>query len=169
VVAGFISADPFTFGESMAGHRPSTYGASQPGADVDDDTVARGLTGYVRAVAGALNLGVEATGFEVSDTATAYLALAVRSPEHFGRDLMLVWTELHGWALAVETAPSEQPEVLAYLGADPIPGPRDVAGFVDGVLAGPAPAEHITPGIPPDITITRRDLGARLTPYVHNR
>lgn len=141
--------------------------ASQPGEA--DTAVARGLAGYVGAVAGALNVSVEATGFEVSDTATAYLALAVRSPEHSDHDLMLVWTERHGWALAVETAPSEQPAVLAHLGADPVPPPHDVARFVTGALAEPAPADGAHDAPPPDIAITRHELGARLARYVGSR
>ena len=49
-----------------------------------DRALAEGLAGYVRAVAAALNVGAEATAFEVSDTATAYLALSVRSTAHPG-------------------------------------------------------------------------------------
>ncbi|WP_245617441.1 DUF6292 family protein [Amycolatopsis taiwanensis] len=40
----------------------------------------------------------EATSFEVSDTATAYLGLARRWSARPVDDLMLVWSERHGWA-----------------------------------------------------------------------
>jgi hypothetical protein len=112
-------------------------------------------------VAHAVNVAVEATDFEVSDTATAYLGLAVRSAEHPDHDLMLVWSERQGWALAVETAPAEQPAVLAYLGADVVPEPVTVARFVRAALADPEGAEHA----PPRIAVGRRDVGALLHRY----
>lgn len=112
-----------------------------------------------------MNVAVEATDFEVSDTATAYLGLAVRSAEHPDHDLMLVWSERHGWALAVETAPAERPAVLAYLGADVVADPTEVARFVKDALADSAGAEHI----PPDIVISRREVGALLGRYANTR
>jgi hypothetical protein len=127
-----------------------------------DLALARGLDGYVRAVADALEVGIEATDSEVSDTATAYLGLAVRSPAHPDRDLMLVWTERHGWALAVETAPTEPPAVLSYLGADVVPEPRDVARFVTDVLAGSRPVGLNAP----DVASGRHDVGSRLARYI---
>ena len=126
-----------------------------------DRALAEGLAGYVRAVAAALNVGAEATAFEVSDTATAYLALSVRSTAHPGRDLMLVWTERYGWALSVETAPTEPPAVLACLGPDVVPGPVEVVGFVTGVLAGSSRASRV----PPRVVAGRREVGARLARY----
>lgn len=92
----------------------------------------QGLAGYVRAVARALDLPAQGTSFEISDTATAYLALR-QAAGRADEDLMLVWSERSGWALAVETAPSS---VLAYFGEDLVPEPRRVAGFVREVLAG---------------------------------
>jgi len=126
-----------------------------------DRVLADGLAGYVRAVAGALNVDAEATAFEVSDTATAYLALSVRSPAHPGRDLMLVWTERQGWALSVETAPTEPPAVLAYLGPDVVPEPVEVAGFVIGVLTGSSRDGCVPPGV----VAGRREVGTRLARY----
>ena len=126
-----------------------------------DHALAAGLAGYVRAVARALNVSAEATASEVSDTATAYLALSVRSTTHPGRDLMLVWTERRGWALSVETAPTEPPAVLAYLGPDVVPVPTEVARFVAGVLAGSSRSGHV----PPCVLASRRDVGARLARY----
>jgi hypothetical protein len=85
----------------------------------------------------------------------------VRSTDHPDHDLMLVWSDLHGWALAVETAPAEQPAVLAYLGADVVAEPIAVARFVRDALADAAGAQHA----PPDITISRREVGALLGRY----
>jgi hypothetical protein len=138
----------------------------RPGSDQQaqtDGQLGRGLAGYLAAVASSLDVSVEATASEVTDTATAYLALAARTPEHPGRDLMLVWNERHGWRLAVETNPGEDAVVLAYLGADPVPEPAVVARFVHDVLAG-APAGATT--APWDDADADRDaLGDRLARY----
>jgi hypothetical protein len=103
-----------------------------------DSTVAlsRGLAGYVRAVAKALELPTEGTSFEISDTATAYLGLAASWAQHPGRDLMLIWTEHDGWSLAVETRPTEHVLVIGHLDDDLLPPPSAVARFVTGTLTG---------------------------------
>ena len=129
--------------------------------DAADNALASGLSGYIRAVADALDVTVEATDFEVSDTATAYLGLAVTSPQHPGHDLMLIWSERQGWALAAETSPAERPAVLAYLGPDLVPNPAAVARFVRDAIADFPVGERT----PPTITPGRRDLGARLARY----
>lgn len=129
-------------------------------------TLSRGLAGYLRAVASAVGVPTEATSFEVSDTATAYLGLARRWPERPGDDLMLVWTERHGWTVAVETQPGEAPMVLAYFaGADIVPAPSAVARFVTDVVAG----------VPSDLSppvfrsgARRHDLAARLAQYTES-
>lgn len=133
-----------------------------------DRRVARGLAGYVRAVAGALQVSVEATHSEVSDTATAYIALARRSPDRPGQDLMLVWSELDGWALEIETAPAEKPAALARLDADPVAAPQVVASFVREVLAGRGPADDDDPRAD-DRAIDRAALGSRLARYATGR
>jgi uncharacterized protein DUF6292 len=97
-------------------------------------TLGQGLAGYVRAVAAEVGVPTEGTGYEVSDTATAYLGLSDRWA---GRDLMLVWSERHGWSIAVETEPAEPPVVVAHLGGgDPVPEPAVVGQFVAEVEAG---------------------------------
>ncbi|GHF63248.1 hypothetical protein FHX82_003034 [Amycolatopsis bartoniae] len=98
-------------------------------------SLGQGLAGYLRAIATALDLPEQGTSFEISDTATAYIALR-RGARRPGEDLMLVWSESSGWALAVETDPRETPEVLAHLGGDDaVPAPERVARFVRDVLA----------------------------------
>lgn len=99
--------------------------------------LSHGLAGYVHAVADAIGVPADGTSFEVSDTLTAYLALTPRWSGRPGRDLMLVWSEHAGWAVAVETRPTETSQVVAYLGGDdPVPAPEEVASFVAGVVAG---------------------------------
>ncbi|MFL6142316.1 MAG: DUF6292 family protein [Labedaea sp.] len=123
----------------------------------------RGLAGYVRAVAAELRVSEEATGFEISDTVTAYLGLTERNPDCPGRDLMLVWNQRDGWLVAVETRPAEQPLVVGYLGtADILPSPDRVAGFVAGVLGGSQPLGP-RPAFPP---FDSAELAGRLSQYV---
>ncbi|AIJ22311.1 MULTISPECIES: DUF6292 family protein [Amycolatopsis methanolica group] len=126
--------------------------------------LSRGLAGYLRAVAEAVGVPAEATSFELSDTATAYLGLTRRWPTRPGEDLMLVWSEGSGWAVAVETGPGETPMVLAWFaGDDVVPEPADVARFVTGVIAAdrsdaPRPVFAVDVG--------RNELAARLARYV---
>ena len=123
----------------------------------------RGLAAYVRAVAAELRVSEEATGFEISDTVTAYLGLTERYPDCPGRDLMLVWNERDGWLVAVETSPAEPPLVVGYLGsADILPSPGTVAGFVAGVLDGRHPLGP-RPAFPP---LGAAELASRLSQYV---
>jgi hypothetical protein len=98
--------------------------------------LARSLSAYVRQVAAAVGVPADAVGYEVSDTATAYLGLSQRLPEHAGRDLMLEWDERLGWSVGVETDPSEKPLVLGYLVGDTVPPPARVAQFVADAVAG---------------------------------
>jgi hypothetical protein len=126
--------------------------------------LSQGLAGYLSAIAKALDLPAQGTSFEISDTATAYVALAGQSALVPGRDLMLVWSERTGWVLAAETDPGEPPSVIAYFGGeDPVPDPLAVAAFVDDVLAG-----RRTQGERPAFSIVgnRADLADTLSPYI---
>ncbi len=91
---------------------------------------------YVRQVAIAVGIPAEATGYEVSDTATAYLGLAERWLERPDRELMLAWDERLGWYVGVETIPGEAPVVVGYLGGDAVRAPAAVARFVADAVAG---------------------------------
>ncbi|TWE22092.1 hypothetical protein FHX69_3325 [Prauserella muralis] len=126
--------------------------------------MSRGLAGYVHAVARAVGVPAEATSFEVSDTATAYLGLTRRWIARPGHDLMLVWNEQHGWAVAVETDPGEPPQVMGYLaGAGVVPEPDAVARFVSDVIAGRARASPEPGSV---LTARRHELAERLARYV---
>lgn len=94
------------------------------------------LAAYAKQVATAIGVPADAVGYEVSDTATAYLGLTERSVAHPSRDLMLVWDERLGWSVAVETRPGEPPFVVDHLGGDAVPVPAAVAVFVADVIAG---------------------------------
>jgi hypothetical protein len=95
------------------------------------------LAGYVREVATTLDVPMDAVGYEVSDTATAYLGLTHhRWVQHPDRDLMLIWDEQLGWSVAVETVPGEPPSVVGNLAGDTVPTPTAVATFVTDVVVG---------------------------------
>ncbi|WAL64658.1 DUF6292 family protein [Amycolatopsis cynarae] len=126
-------------------------------------TLSRGLAGYLRAVAAAVGVPPEATSFEVSDTATAYLGLARRWSGRPGDDLMLVWSERHGWMVAVETEPGQAPVELAHFpGAEMVPDPTAVAGFVADVVTGRLSGAS-SPVLP--ARAGRQELAARLAQY----
>ncbi|MFD8497232.1 DUF6292 family protein [Amycolatopsis sp. NPDC059657] len=96
-------------------------------------TVVSGLKGYVSEVASAVDVAREAVTYEVSDTATAYVGLSKRRNDRPDRDLMLIWSERHGWAVAVEA----EPDRAAYFGGeDLVPEPAEVALFVAEVIGG---------------------------------
>jgi len=95
-----------------------------------------GLGRYVRAVAGQLGIPAEATDYELDEPATAYIALDQRCANHGEHDLMLLWHEEHGWAVAVETDPTDPAIVLAYLGGEVLPRPGALAESVTALLGG---------------------------------
>lgn len=121
-------------------------------------SLSRSLAGYVRQVAEAIGVPADAVGYEVSDTATAYLGLAERLPEHAGRDLMLEWDERLGWHVGVEPRPGEAPFVLSYLGGDTVPPPDVVARFVADAVSGRR-AYRLCPVLPP---VDRTTLATRM-------
>lgn len=98
---------------------------------------ALGLAGYVEEVAAALGLSAAGIGYEVTDTATGYIALVTRSPTAPDSDLMLTWTDTGGWVLAVEPdRPGENAVTLACLHGQVLPAPGLVARFVGLALSG---------------------------------
>ncbi|WP_132115499.1 DUF6292 family protein [Actinocrispum wychmicini] len=129
---------------------------------VDDGVhaLSRGLAGYLSAVAHAVGVPAEGTSFEVSDTATAYLALTRRWSRRPGKDLMLVWSERTGWALLVETDPGETPVSVARLGGECVPPPEVVARFVADALTGPGSQPATAP-----VPANRTRLTESLTRY----
>lgn len=123
----------------------------------------RGLGAYVQAVAAAIGVPAEGTTVEISDTATAYLGLSRPWPGRPRHDVMLVWSERRGWTVAVETAPLEDPVVLArWPGDELVPPPAEVARFVDDAVAGRwAEVDRVTA-----VPVIRRILAERLDEYV---
>jgi hypothetical protein len=133
-------------------------------ADDEVREVSLGLAGYLRAVAEAIGVPSEGTTFEISDTATAYLALAREWPGRPGRDLMLLWSERSGWTVSVETDPGEQPMVVARMGGrDLVPEPKVVAEFVTAAVARDSSEPA---GAAVSMEINRTRLAEALSRYV---
>jgi hypothetical protein len=95
-----------------------------------------GLHRYVRRVNRALGLHGDAFCVHMDPTAGAYIALDRRLPDWPDRDAALIWTERHGWAMAVETNCGEDLVVVGYLGGELLSPPRAVAEFAQEMLAG---------------------------------
>jgi hypothetical protein len=129
-------------------------------AMAEADGLATALRPYVHAVAAAVGVPADGSTFEVTDTATAYIALSRRWHAHPDRDLMLVWGERQGWGVAVETVPGETPVVLAYLSGDLVPHPDDVARFVADSLVSSGVRRRMV-AIP--ATVDRGRLTERMT------
>jgi Family of unknown function (DUF6292) len=123
----------------------------------DSAAFSQALARYVGQVAAAVAVPADAVGYEVSDSATAYLGLAARLSDHAGRDLMLVWDERLGWYVGVETRPDETPLVICYFGGESVPPIAAVARFVADALAGRRP-NRLRPVLAPSdrITLARR-------------
>jgi hypothetical protein len=133
-----------------------------------DELLARALTRYVRAVADAVGVSREGTTHEVTDTATAYLALPQRGLDRLDSDLMLVWAERHGWSISLETGPAETSVVVSRLTGDTAPSPAMVAAFVADVMAcrRPGAARTNAAQVPP-ARETRSHLAARMSAHTH--
>ncbi|MEU7479176.1 DUF6292 family protein [Lentzea sp. NPDC042327] len=95
------------------------------------------LERYVFKVAEVLSVPRDGVSFEVTDTATAYIALGCRAVAHPNRDVMLVWSATQGWAVSIETGPTEPLIVLARLAGDVVQAPEAVAGLVAESMTRP--------------------------------
>ncbi|HEU5473613.1 MAG TPA: DUF6292 family protein [Actinophytocola sp.] len=130
-----------------------------------DGALASGLRHYVALVAEAIELSGPGWTVQLDSPVSVYLPLDARLPAFPTRDTALVWHELHGWALAVETG--EDRMVVAYHGLDVLPPPHEVAEFTTRLLTattrGPGPGNPPHLRAPDDAGLTRR-LAAYLDP-----
>jgi hypothetical protein len=86
---------------------------------------------YLADVTTALGIGPESCTVDHDTPVSAYVALDEHLPGYPGRDVALLWDEVHGWAAAVETHSGEDLIVVRYLGGPTIaPAPGTVARFV---------------------------------------
>ncbi|WP_425480777.1 DUF6292 family protein [Sciscionella sediminilitoris] len=88
------------------------------------------LHGYIARIATELGVGAEATLCELSDRASAYIALSERCSAYPDQDLALLWDQQCGWSLATEPHPGGALNVLAYHGHSLVPEPGELVTFV---------------------------------------
>jgi len=129
------------------------------------DAAEQGLRQYVREVADAIGIGPGGTWCEVDGDATAYVALDRRPVSCPRCDAALVWDEVHGWALAIETGAGENLVVFDYCDGGLMPTPETVAEFTEGALA----ARYPRSGTPNPTAHDRETLYAKLARYARRR
>lgn len=94
------------------------------------------LRGYLADVTHALGIGLESCTVDHDTPVSAYVALDARLPGYPGRDVALLWDEVHGWAVAVETHSGEDLIVIRYLGGTTVtPPPARITRFLAAVRA----------------------------------
>ncbi|MGV9299640.1 DUF6292 family protein [Amycolatopsis sp. NPDC003676] len=97
----------------------------------DQHAVLAALRGYLAEVARALGTGLDSCAVDEGPPLSAYVGLDGCLPGYPGRDFALLWDEVHGWAIAVETHSGEDFIVLRYLGGATVtPPPAELLGFV---------------------------------------
>jgi hypothetical protein len=89
------------------------------------------LQTYLADVTAALGIGLESCTADHDSPVSAYVALDEHLPGYPGRDVALLWDEVHGWAAAIETHSGEDLIVIRYLGGTTVtPVPEDVTRFL---------------------------------------
>jgi hypothetical protein len=118
------------------------------------DAAESALQAYLAVVADALGVPPESTCAMTGQPATAYIALDEHLPSFPDRDLALLWEDTQGWAAAIETHCGEDVIVVAYLGKEVVPAPRDVVAFLRDLLADEQPGQLEPPNFRrcPDLT-----------------
>ncbi|MFE6613497.1 DUF6292 family protein [Amycolatopsis sp. NPDC057786] len=102
--------------------------------------------GYLAEVTEVLGVGLESCTVDHDSPVSAYVALDERLPTHPERDVALLWDEIHGWAVAIETHSGEDLIVLRYLGGKTAtPRPAQVARFVEAVREDDHSVGQLTP------------------------
>jgi hypothetical protein len=88
------------------------------------------LRAYLADVTNALGIGLESCTVDHDTPVSAYVALDEHLPGYPGRDVALLWDEVHGWSAAIETHSGEDLIVIRYLGGNITPEPTHIARFV---------------------------------------
>ncbi|WP_125681791.1 DUF6292 family protein [Amycolatopsis sp. WAC 04182] len=132
-----------------------------------DGVVLKGLHRYVSLVIEALGLHGDAYCVQLEPTASAYVALERRLPSRPDRDVALLWDELHGWALAVETGSGEDLLIVGYHGLELLPSPRVVASFAQRMFSDSPEASLDPPAL--ETAGTEDGLMLRLAAYAGYR
>jgi hypothetical protein len=134
----------------------------------DEYAFARGLRGYLAAVAAGLGVGLESCAIDSLSPAAAYVALDGRVRRFPERDLALLWEERFGWSAAVETPAGGDLIVLTYHGGDLVPPPSEIDAFVAAVRVGDHSMGQPNPPSP-TVPVPRHELTLRLRIYERAR
>ncbi|MGW4209031.1 DUF6292 family protein [Lentzea sp. NPDC004789] len=89
---------------------------------------------YALRVTRELGLSGESSCVDRENPLRVYIAVEGRLPGHPDRDIALLWTECHGWAMAVEEPGAADLTVVAHLGGAVDPPPGTVARWVRRLL-----------------------------------
>ncbi|MCX2947331.1 DUF6292 family protein [Lentzea sp. NEAU-D7] len=100
---------------------------------------------YALRVTRELGLSGESSCVDQLKPLRVYIAVDGRLPGHPDRDVALLWTEGHGWAIAVEDG--AELTVVAHLRGAVEPPPRTVARWVRRQFAGSGSAETVSPAV----------------------
>ena len=121
------------------------------------------LHAYLADVTNALEIGLESCTVDHDTPVSAYIALDEHLPGYPGRDVALLWDEVHGWSTAIETHSGEDLIVIRYLGGTTItPPPTHVAQFItalrddDHHIGRLDPPTIRTAGSPTDLDVVLR-------------
>ncbi len=90
---------------------------------------------YALRVTEELGLRGESSCIDREKPLRLYIAVDGRLPGHPHQDVALLWTECHGWAIAVEEPGGLEVTVVAHLGGAVEPPPRTVARWVRRVMS----------------------------------
>ncbi|HYS41116.1 MAG TPA: DUF6292 family protein [Pseudonocardiaceae bacterium] len=134
----------------------------------DEFAFARGLRGYLAAVATGLGVGLESCAIDSLSPAAAYVALDGRVQRFPERDLALLWEERFGWSAAVEVPSDRNLIVLTYHGGDLVPPPSEIGAFVAAVRSGDHSMGQPNPPSPA-VPVARQELTLRLQIYERPR
>lgn len=85
---------------------------------------------YAWRVTRELGLSGESSCVDRDKPLRMYIAVDGRLPDFPDRDVALLWTECHGWAIAVEEPGGVDLTVVAHLGGAVEPPPHTVARWV---------------------------------------
>lgn len=94
---------------------------------------------YALRVTEELGLRGESSCIDREKPLRVYIAVDGRLPGYPSHDVALLWTECHGWSVAVEESGALDVTVMAHMGGAVDPPPRTVARWVRRLLVGGEP------------------------------
>ncbi|MEU3641835.1 DUF6292 family protein [Lentzea sp. NPDC034063] len=97
---------------------------------------------YALKVTRELGLSGESSCIDRQKPLRMYIAVDGRLPGHPDHDVALLWTERHGWAIAVED--DVELTVIAHLGGAVEPPPRTVARWVERLLGQSSSSDTVS-------------------------